>query len=119
MSGYKRPTNGEFNVELDQRLKAQQAERDDLLARIDAASPAFVKATQQTLDSFKDRSTAWWWYRIVREFLTQCWEKCWEFITRRPKQLYGSRSASANARTETPPSDFLETQFTSNQKSPT
>ena len=94
---YKRSTNNEFNVHLakcmrDGGRKPSNVERSQ--ANVDAwlkdleehrakgEPTAFEQATQNTLDSFKDRSTAWWWYRIVREFLTQCGEKVCEFVAR-------------------------------------
>jgi hypothetical protein len=93
MSTYRRSSNSEFNFRLAKRMsdrKQSNVERSQ--ANVDAwlkdveehrakgEPTAFEEATQNTLGKFQNRSTAWWWYRIVREFSTQCGEKCGEFI---------------------------------------
>jgi hypothetical protein len=99
---YKRSTNNEFNIHLAKRMRDRkpdggrtQSNAERSQANVDAwlkdleehrakgEPTAFEQATQKTLDSFKDRSTAWWWYRMVREILTQCSE----FITRRAEAV--------------------------------
>lgn len=95
MSTYRRRSNSEFNIHLAKRMsdrkqsnvERSQANVDAWLAELEAKRAkgeptAFEGATKNTLDSFKDRSTAWWWYRIVREFLTQCGEKVWVRVVR-------------------------------------
>ena len=100
MSTYRRRSNSEFNIHLAKRMsdrkqsnvERSQANVDAWLAELEAKRAkgeptAFEEATKNTLDTFKDRSTAWWWYCIVREFLTQCWEKVWELIRRLAKAV--------------------------------
>jgi hypothetical protein len=98
---YKRSTNNEFNIHLAKHLRnheSAQPERkltnaEQAQARVDAwlndkeAQANFVAAFNKELERWKNPSTAWLWWRIVREFLTQCWETCWEFITRRAEAV--------------------------------
>jgi hypothetical protein len=80
MSGYKRPTNGEFNIHLAKRMpdrKASNVERSQ--ANVDAwlkdleehrakGDPTeFVKACNKNLDEYsKPHGNAWWLWTVVR-----------------------------------------------------
>jgi hypothetical protein len=86
MSSAYRRDDQEFRNGIANRA-AELKREEEIRQEIDAATPEFVKEWNKTLGTFQNRSTAWWWYRIVREFLTQCGEEVWEFITRRAEAL--------------------------------
>jgi hypothetical protein len=86
MSSAYRRDDQEFRNGIAKRA-AELKREEKIRQEIDAATPEFVKEWNKTLGTFQNRSTAWWWSRIVREFLTQCGEEVWEFITRRAEAL--------------------------------
>jgi hypothetical protein len=86
---YKRSSNQEFNLYLEKRLHdgerkhptaaESQANVDKWLAD-ESTQKNFRDAWHKQVATFQNRSTAFWYWQIVREFLTQCGEKCCEFI---------------------------------------
>jgi hypothetical protein len=94
---YRRNINNEFNIYLGKCMadrKQSNVERSQ--ANVDAwlkdleehrakgEPTAFEQACQKTLDKFKQpHSDAWWWRLVIVEFLRQCGEKVWEFLTLR------------------------------------